>query len=89
MENTDKEKIYLGFVPNDKKEIVRKNKCKYDFERHKWYTNDLNNKMIDDFERVEVDFWSLINDLGLTYDKENKTWYSYKTNEKISQYFNT
>jgi hypothetical protein len=47
------------------------------------------NKMIDDFERVEVDFWSLINDLGLTYNKENKTWYSYKTNDKISQYFNT
>ena len=34
MENTDKEKIYLGFVPNDKKEIVRKNKCKFDFEKH-------------------------------------------------------
>ena len=28
-------------------------------------------------------------DLGLTYDKEKKTWYSYKTNDKISEYFNT
>jgi hypothetical protein len=24
MDNTDKEKIYLGFVPNDKKALVRK-----------------------------------------------------------------
>ena len=62
---------------------------KYDFEKHRWFTTDLNNKMIEDFERIEINFWSLINDLGLTYDKENKTWYSYKTNDKISQYFNT
>ena len=45
--------------------------------------------MIEDFERIEIDFWNLINDLGLTYDKEKKTWYSYKTNEKIKEYFNT
>ena len=44
--------------------------------------------MIEDFERVELDFWSLINDLGCTYDKEKKTWYSYKTNDKINkEYF--
>jgi hypothetical protein len=30
-----------------------------------------------------------INDLGLTYNKDNKTWYSYKTNENMSEYFNT
>ena len=89
MDNTNKEKIYLGFVPNDKKELVRKNKCKYDFEKHRWFTTDLNNKMIEDFERIEIDFWNLINDLGLTYDKEKKTWYIYKTNEKIKEYFNT
>ena len=89
MDNTNKEKIYLGFVPNDKKELVRKNKCKYDFEKHRWFTTDLNNKMIEDFERVTIDFWNLINDLRLTYDKEEKTWYGYKTNEKIKEYFNT
>ena len=90
MDNTDKEKIYLGFVPNDKKELVRKNKCKYDFERHRWFATDKTNKMIEDFERVELDFWSLINELGLTYDKEKRTWYTYKTNDKINkEYFNT
>ena len=72
MDNTDKEKIYLGFVPNDKKALVRKNKYKYDFERHRWFSTDKNNKMIEDFERIEIDFWSLINDLGLTYDKEKR-----------------
>ena len=56
MNNTDTEKIYLGFVPNDKKSLVRKNKCKYDFEIHKWFTTDKNNKMIEDFQRVELDF---------------------------------
>jgi hypothetical protein len=90
MNNIDTEKIYLGFVPNDKKSLVRKNKCRYDFEIHKWFTTDKSNKMIEDFERVELDFWSLINELGLTYDKEKRTWYTYKTNEKISkEYFNT
>ena len=70
--------------------MVRKNKCKYDFERHRWFATDKNNKMIEDFERIEIDFWSLINDLGLTYDKDIRTWYSNKTNDKISkEYFNT
>ena len=46
--------------------------------------------MIEDFERVEIDFWYLKNDLGITYDKELKKWYTYKTNDKISkEYFNT
>ena len=52
MDNT--EKNYLGFVPNDKKELVRKNKCKYDFERHRWFATDKTNKMIEDFERVGI-----------------------------------
>ena len=43
--------------------------------KHRWFTTDLENKMI--------------NVLGLTNNKDNKTWYSYKTNDKISQYFNT
>ena len=82
MDNTNKEKIYLGFVPNDKKELVRKNKCKYDFEKHRWFTTDLNNKMIKNFERIEINFWSLINDLGLTYDKEKKHGIAIKQTKK-------
>jgi len=89
MDNTNKEKIYLGFVPNDKIDLMMKNKCKYDIKKHRWFTTDLENKMIEDFERVEIDFWYLKNDLGITYDKELKKWYTYKTNDKISEYFNT
>ena len=35
------EKIYLDFVPNEFKSYVRKKICKYDIEKHKWYTTVL------------------------------------------------
>ena len=40
------EKNYLDFVPNEFKSVVRKHKCKYDIEKHKWYTTDKNNTIL-------------------------------------------
>jgi len=79
------EKIYLDFVPNEFKSVVRKHKCKYDIEKHKWYTADKNNTIIKDFSENSIDFWALMNDLGVSYDKENKCWYTFYSNEKNDQ----
>ena len=48
--------IYLDFVPNEFKSVVRKHKCKYDIEKHKWYTTDKNNTIIKDFSKNSIDF---------------------------------
>ena len=48
------EKIYLDFVPNEFKSVVRKHKCKYDIEKHKWYTTDKNNRIIKDFFKNSI-----------------------------------
>ena len=79
------EKNYLDFVPNEFKSVVRKHKCKYDIEKHKWYTTDKNNTIIKDFAKNPIDFWALMNDLGVSYDKENKCWYTCYSNEKIDK----
>ena len=79
------EKIYLDFVPNEFKSVVRKHKCKYDIEKHKWYTTDKNNTIIKDFAKNPIDFWALMNDLGVSYDNENKCWYTFYSNEKIDE----
>ena len=76
------EKFYLDFVPNEFKSVVRKQKCKYDIEKFKWYTTDKNNTVIKDFSKKTIDFWALMNDLGVSYDKENKCWYTFHSNEK-------
>ena len=41
--------------------------------------------MIQDFSKRKIDFWDLMNDLGLAYDKEEKCWYTYESNEKIDK----
>ena len=79
------EKIYLDFVPNEFKSHVRKKNCKNDIEKHKWYTTDKNNTSIKDFAKNPIDFWALMNDLGVSYDKENKCWYTFYSNEKIDK----
>ena len=84
----DKTRYYLGYVPKDMKTIVRKNNCKYDTEIFRWFTTDENSKMIQDFSKTQIDFWELMNELGVSYDKDDKIWYTYKSNEKIqSKYF--
>jgi hypothetical protein len=76
------EAIYLDFVRNEFKSLVRKHKCKYDIEKHKWYTIDKNNTIVKDVSKYSVDFWALMNDLGVSYGKENKCWYTFYLNEK-------
>ena len=60
------EKNYLDFVPNKFKSFVRKKNCKHDIEKPKWYTNDKNNSIIKDFTKNPIDFWALMNDLGVS-----------------------
>ena len=50
------EKFYLEFVPNEFKSIVRKQKCKYDIEKFKWYTTDKNNTVIKFFLKNQLTF---------------------------------
>ena len=45
------EKFYLDFVPNEFKSVVRKHKCKYDIEKHKWYTTDKIYTIVKDFAK--------------------------------------
>ena len=49
------------------------------------YTTDKNNSIIKDFSKNPIDFWALMNDLGVSYDKENKCWYTFYSNEKIDK----
>ena len=50
------EKIYLDFVPNEFKKDVMKHKCKYDIEKHKWYTTDKNNSVIKILLKIQLTF---------------------------------
>ena len=45
-EQKNEPKIYLDYVPKEKKSIVKENNCNYDNEKYKWYTTDKNNKII-------------------------------------------
>jgi hypothetical protein len=72
-------------VPNEFESVVRKQKCKYDIEKYKWYTTDKIKADIKDFSKYLIDFWALMNDLGVLYDKENKCWYTFDSNEKIEK----
>ena len=45
--------------------------------------SEKNNTVIKDFSKKTFDFWALMNDLGVLYDKENKCWYTFHSNEKI------
>ena len=38
-----------------------------------------------DFSKQTIDFWALMSDLGVSYDKENKCWYTFYSNEKIDK----
>ena len=83
----EKPKIYLDYVPQKFKSIVKQNKCKYDFESHQWYTLDEKSKMIHDFSKKRIDFWDYMNEMGIQYDKENKSWYTYNSNESLQKFF--
>ena len=43
--------------------------------------------MIQDFSKKQMDFWELMNELGVSFDKENKQWYTFKSNKKINDKF--
>jgi hypothetical protein len=83
----EKPKIYLDCVPQKLKSIVKQNKCKYDLECHKWFTLDEKSKMIHDFSKKRIDFWDYMNEMGIQYDKENKSWYTYNSNEALQKFF--
>ena len=88
MEKSNDKKFYLEYVPKDLKNIVKKNNCKYDNQIYKWFTTDEDNQMIQDFSKQFIDFWELMNELSISFDQENKKWYTFKSNEKINnKYF--
>ena len=88
MEKSNDKKFYLEYVPKELKSIVKKNNCKYDNEVYKWFTTDEDNQMIQDFSKQFIDFWELMNELSISFDQENKKWYTFKSNEKIhNKYF--
>ena len=83
-----KPKIYIDYIPQKLKAVAKKNKCFYDIECHKWYTNDPKNMIIQDFGRKNINFWEFMNDIGVQYDKETKQWYTYNSNEVLKNFFN-
>jgi hypothetical protein len=46
-------------VPNEFKSVVKKHKCKYDIEKHKWCTTDKNNRQIG-FQTYDVDHQKIV-----------------------------
>ena len=80
-------KIYLDYVPQNSRLVVKTNKCKYDAESHQWYTSDEKSPMIHDFAKQNINFWEFMNDIGVQFDKETKQWYSYKSNETLKRFF--
>ena len=69
---TIKPKIYLDYVPQKSKLVVKDNKCIYDADTHKWYTVDEKSTMIHDFTKKNFNFWEFMNDIGVQFDKETK-----------------
>ena len=43
--------------------------------------------MIHDFSKKRIDFWDYMNEMGIQYDKENKSWYTYNSNESLQKFF--
>ena len=82
-----KPKIYLDYVPQKSKLVVKNNKCKYDVDTHKWYTLDEKSPMIHDFTKKNINFWEFMNDIGVQFDKETKQWYTYKSNDTLQKFF--
>lgn len=84
----DKKIIYLEYVPPNLKSIVKKHKCKYDVDNHKWYTEDEKSELISYFSKRRIDFWELMNEIGVQYDRETLSWYTYNENDSLKKYFN-
>jgi hypothetical protein len=84
---TMKPKIYLDYVPQKSKLVVKNNKCKYDVDTHKWYTLDEKSKMIHDFTKKNINFWEFMNDIGVHFDKETKQWYTFQSNDSLKNFF--
>jgi hypothetical protein len=38
-----------------------------------------------DFEKQNINFWELMTDTRVQFDKETKQWYSYKSNETLKK----
>ena len=81
-------KYYLDFVPKTTpKTYLKKHECLYDSENYKWYTLNKNNCLLDEFSKVNIDFWAVMNEFGIAYDKNDKAWYTNKGNNNINKKF--
>ena len=50
------QKHYLELIPNEKADIARKNKFKFDVTTKKWYTTDENHPLLNEFTKKVIDF---------------------------------
>jgi len=84
-------KIYLD-VPFSEKEFAKKNKCRFDMEKKKWYatssTNPIIEKYLLTYFEVPYDLKDRAKEVGARWDAEAKSWYSYQGNSELLSILN-
>ena len=79
-------RYYLEFVPYEKSDEVKKNKCKFDKDKKRWYTLDPKHKLIDQYKKVYIDFKEFQKEKSLFFDPETKKWFTYSSNDFFEDY---
>ena len=86
--NCDNEvRYYLEFSPYEKADEYKKNKCKFDPDKKKWYTLDPNNKILEKYQKSYINFKDYQKENFLFFDPENKKWFTFSGNKIFEEYF--
>jgi hypothetical protein len=80
------QKYYLELMPYEKANIARNNKFKFDVETKKWYTNDKDHPLLNDYKKKVIDFSQYKKENFLFFDPEKKEWYTFSSNEVFSNF---
>ena len=82
----DTKKFFLELIPYEKADIARKNKFKFDVTTKKWYTTDEKHPLLNDFKRKVIDFTQFRKEKFLYFDRDNKEWYTYESNDMFKDF---
>ena len=86
MNNENEVRYYLEFIPYDKSIDAKKNKCKFDADKKRWYTLDPNNKLLEKYKKVFINFKDFQKEKSLFFDTDTKQWFTYSSNDYFEEY---
>ena len=80
------QKFYLEMLPYEKSNIPKTNGFKFDISTKKWYTNDEDHPLLDEYKKVYINFKSFRKENFLFFDNDTKQWYTYSSNPLFIHY---